>query len=90
MYGWNRHKDEELRRLINDGRKLSDIARGMGASVNSVKGRMETLGLQLQTSLAGQQRTHPKGNHKEFLRLLEKHHGEKARKNAETLDDGWL
>ena len=88
---WTTKEDAHLKRLIANGCSYEGASRILKRTPNSIAMRLARIKAKTEpkTVRAGQP-AFKKGNDAEFLRLLHKHHGEKAMANARAFDDGVL
>ncbi len=57
---WTDADDIELRRLIEDRQRPSEIARQLGRTIDAIRGRAASLGLPLPSALRPWRRTAPR------------------------------
>ena len=57
---WTDVDDIELRRLIEDRQRPSEIARQLGRTIDSIRGRASSLGLTLPSALRPWRKTAPR------------------------------
>jgi hypothetical protein len=84
---WPKEKAKLVEKQYNIGVPLAEIAANAGVNMGALRAKLQRMGIQREGPASPKYQT-PKGNDVEFLRLLRKHHPNRAPGNRAEQDDG--